>query len=92
MFSPILVYNVDRTLNKVDQISEVVNIVLQYKTHADQTLLVVSSLSKQNLILEFTWLKSYNSNINWYKGDVLMTYYPSTALIVRKFVVNYLKV
>lgn len=65
MFSPILVYNVDRTLNKVDQISEVVNIVLQYKTHADQTLLVVSSLSKQNLILEFTWLKSYNFKINW---------------------------
>ena len=65
MFSPILVYNVDRTLNKVDQISEVVNIVLQYKTHVDQTLLVVSSLSKQNLILEFTWLKSYNFKINW---------------------------
>jgi len=52
---------------------EVVDIVLRYWTHLEQTLLVVSSLGKQNLILSYTWLKDHNLEVNWEKGEVLIT-------------------
>jgi len=38
--------------------------VLQYKIHLEQTLLVVFNLDKQDLILRFIWLKAYNSEVD----------------------------
>jgi len=49
-----LVYNVDRTPNEIGQISEVIDIILWYKMYVEYTFFVVSSLSKQDLILGFT--------------------------------------
>jgi len=49
----IFIYNVDSTLNKAGQILKVVDIILHYKIHLKQTLLAVSSLDKQDLILGF---------------------------------------
>lgn len=46
-------FNVNGTANKAGQISEVVNVVLQYKIYLEQMLLAVSSLGKQDLILGF---------------------------------------
>jgi len=51
---PIPVYNVDGFPNKAGQISEVVDVVLRYKTHSERTLLAVSNLEKQNIILSYT--------------------------------------
>jgi len=51
---PIPVYNVDGSPNKAGQISEVVDVVLHYKTHSERTLLAVSSLRRQNMILGYT--------------------------------------
>jgi len=51
---PIPVYNVDGSPNEAGRISEVVNVVLCYKTHSERTLLAVSSLGKQNMILGYT--------------------------------------
>jgi len=48
---PILVYKVDSSPNEVAQISEVVDIVLYYKTHSKRTFLTVSSLGKQSMII-----------------------------------------
>ena len=59
-----LVYNVDSIPNKAEQISEVVDMVFQYKTYLEQTLLTVLSLDKQDLILEFTWLKIHNPEVD----------------------------
>jgi len=42
----ILVFNVDSSPNKVEQISEVVNVVLRYKTHSERMFLAVSGLGK----------------------------------------------
>jgi len=69
---PIPVYNVDGSPNEVGQISEVVDVVLCYKTHSKRTLLAVSSLGKQNMILGYTWLKDHNSEVNWQTGEVQM--------------------
>jgi len=70
------VFNVDGSPNKAGQISEVVDIVLRYKTHSERMLLAVSRLGKQSLILGYDWLKDYNPRIDWEKGEVEMTYCP----------------
>jgi len=73
---PILVYNVDGSPNEADRISEVVDIVLRYKTHSERTLLAVSSLREQNMILGYTWLKDHNPEVNWQTREVQMNRCP----------------
>jgi len=73
---PIPVYNVDGSSNKAGQISEVVDVVLHYKTHSERTLLAVSSLGKQNMILGYTWLKDHNPEVNWQTREVQMNRCP----------------
>jgi len=74
---PIPVYNVDGSPNEAGQISEVVNVVLHYKTHSERTLLAVSSLRRQNMILGYTWLKDHNPEVNWQTREVQMNRCPS---------------
>ena len=69
----ILVFNVDGSPNKAKQISEVVDILLHYKTHSKRMLLAISGLGKQSLILGYNWLKDYNPKIDWEKEEVKMT-------------------
>jgi len=70
------VFNVNGSPNKAGQISEVVDVVLCYKTHSERMLLAVSRLGKQNLILGYGWLKDHNPKIDWEKGKVEMTRCP----------------
>jgi len=58
------VFNVDSFPNEAEQISEVVDVVLRYKTHSERMLLAVSRLGKQSLILGYDWLKDHNPKIN----------------------------
>jgi len=71
------VYNVDGSSNKAGQISEVVDIVFLYKTHFKRTLLAVSSLGKQSIILSYTWLKDHNLEVNWQTREVQINRYSS---------------
>jgi len=70
------VFNVDSSPNEAGQISEVMDIVLCYKTHSERMLLAVSGLRKQSLILGYNWLKDHNPRIDWEKGEVEMTRCP----------------
>jgi len=70
------IFNVDSSPNKAGQISEVVDVVLYYKTHSERMLLAVSGLGKQSLILGYDWLKDHNPKINWEKRKVEMTRCP----------------
>ena len=70
------VYNVDGSPNEAGQISEVVDVVLRYKTHSERTLLAVSSLGRQSMILGYTWLKDHNPEVNWQTGEVQMNRCP----------------
>jgi len=70
------VFNVDGSPNEAGQISEVVDVVLCYKTHSERMLLAVSGLGKQSLILGYDWLKDHNPKIDWEKGEVGMTHCP----------------
>ena len=67
------VFNIDGSPNEAGQISEVVDVVLRYKTYSERMLLAVSRLGKQNLILGYDWLKDHNPKIDWEKGEVEMT-------------------
>jgi len=67
---PIPMYNVDGSPNKAGQISEVVDVVLRYKTHSERILLAVSSLGRQSMILGYTWLKDHNPEVDWQTGEV----------------------
>jgi len=58
------VFNVNGSPNKAGQISEVVDVVLHYKTHSERMLLAVSELGKQSLILGYDWLKDHNPKID----------------------------
>ena len=70
------IFNIDGSPNEAGQISEVVDIVLCYKTHSERMLLAVSGLGKQSLILGYDWLKDHNPRIDWEKGEVEMTHCP----------------
>jgi len=72
----ILVFNIDSSPNKAGQISEVVDVVFQYKTHSERMLLAIFGLGKQNLILGYDWLKDHNPKIDWEKEEVEMTCCP----------------
>jgi len=67
----------DGSPNKAGQIFKVVDIVLHYKTHCERTLLAVSSLGKQSMILSYTWLKDHNPQVNWQTREVQMNQCPS---------------
>jgi len=58
------VFNVDSSPNKAGQISEVIDIILHYKTHSERMLLAISGLGKQSLILGYDWLKDHNPKID----------------------------
>jgi len=58
------VFNVDGSPNEAGQISEVVDILLRYKTHFERMLLAVSGLGKQSLILGYNWLKDHNPKVD----------------------------
>lgn len=58
--------------NENEQINKVVDIVLYYKTYLEQTLLIVLSLSKQDLRLGFTLIKQYNPKVNWQKEEIFI--------------------
>jgi len=60
----ISVFNVDGSPNEAGQITEVVDVVLHYKTHSKRMLLAISGLGKQSLILGYDWLKNYNPKID----------------------------
>jgi len=72
---PILVFNVDGSPNEAGRISEVVDIVLCYKTYSERTLLAISNLGKQSMILSYTWLKDHNPEVNWQTKKVQMNRY-----------------
>ena len=74
---PIPVFNIDSSPNEAGQISEVVDVVLRYKTHSKRMLLAVSNLGKQSMILGYTWLKDHNPEVNWQTGEVQMNRCPS---------------
>jgi hypothetical protein len=68
--------HIDGTANEDGAVTEVVDLILRYKTHSEWTLFTVSNLEKQKLILRHSWLHKHNPEINWETGEVKMSRCP----------------
>ena len=73
--NPILVYNVDGTWNSTGSITYAVELIVEFQGHHEKITAEVMDLGKNTFILEFSWLKCHNPDINWTKGTVKMTCY-----------------
>ena len=71
--NPIPVRNVDGTPNEAGSITDVVELNLRYRNHAERVFFAVTDLGKQNVIMGHTWLRKHNPDINWVTGDVKMS-------------------
>jgi hypothetical protein len=71
--TPIPIYNVNGMANEAGAITEIADIILRYKGHAERTQFAVTSLGKQNMILGFTWLCEHNPEIDWQTKEVRMS-------------------
>jgi hypothetical protein len=67
---PIIVHNVDGTLNKKGFITEYVKLDLTINERTGPTIAHVTSLGKQNVILGYPWLQDWNPDVNWKMGSL----------------------
>ena len=69
-------YNIDRTQNSAGSITHAVELIVEFQGHHEKITAEVMDLEKNLFILEFSWLKCHNPDINWTKETVKMTRYP----------------
>jgi len=69
---PLLVRNVDRTVNAGGAIMHQVECNMFFKGHVERARIDVCNLGKTELILGMPWLAAYNPEIDWEKGEVKM--------------------
>src|SRR5882724_2660260 len=74
----ILVYNVDGTPNEAGHITEVVDLIVQYKDHSEQVTFHVTGISQTMIILGHMWLMEHNPEIDWHMGEISMTRCPTS--------------
>jgi hypothetical protein len=65
---PILVRNVDGTLNKNGMITRSTILNLKVNGRTKKTRFLVTGLGKETIILGLPWLQDINPNIDWKKG------------------------
>jgi len=73
---PLLVRNVDGTMNVGGAIMHQVECNMFFKGHAKKARIDVCNLEKTELILGMLWLAAHNPEIDWEKGEVKMTRCP----------------
>ena len=73
---PLMVKNVDRTVNSRGAITHQVECNVFYKGHMERMRMDVCDLGKTEVILGMPWLVAYNPEINWETEEVKMTRCP----------------
>ena len=74
---PILVYNVDGTLNEAGSISKIVDVMLRYHDHYECVTFAVTSIGTHDLILGLNWLRKHNPEVDWVMNEVKMSHCPN---------------
>jgi len=67
---PLVVFNVDGTLNKKGTITHSAELNITFGTRTRKTQFLISGLGKQHLIFGFPWLETENPIINWKRGTL----------------------
>jgi len=70
--NPLLVRNVDRTVNAGGAIMHQVECNMFFKGHMERARIDVCNLGKTEVILGMLWLTAHNPEINWEKEEVEM--------------------
>jgi len=73
---PLMVKNVDGTVNSRGAITYQVECNIFYKGHIERMRMDVYDLGKTEVILGMPWLAAHNSEINWETGEVKITRCP----------------
>jgi len=73
---PLMVKNVDGTVNSGGAITHQVECNVFYKGHMERMQMDVCDLGKTEVILGMPWLVAHNPEINWETGEVKMTRCP----------------
>jgi len=73
---PLLVRNVDGTVNAGGAITHQVKCNMFFKGHVERARIDVCNLGKTEVILEMPWLAVHNPEIDWEKGEVKITCCP----------------
>jgi len=74
--NPLLVRNMDRTVNVGGAIMYQVECNMFFKGHVERVRMNMCNLKKTEVILEMLWLATHNLEIDWEKGKVEMTRCP----------------
>jgi len=69
---PLLVRNVDGTINAGGAITHQVKYNMFFKEHVERARMNICNLGKTEVILEMLWLAAHNPEIDWKKGEVEM--------------------
>ena len=67
------IFNVDGTKNSTSNVTHYVDITISYQGHCKKMTAKVTDLSKNQMILGFTWLQKHNPEIDWKHSTVKMT-------------------
>jgi len=73
MKNPLLVKNVDGTVNVGGAITHQVECNMFFKGHIERVRMDICNLGKTEVILGMPWLAAHNPEIDWEKGEVKMT-------------------
>jgi len=76
MRKPLMVKNVDGTINVGGAITHQVECNMFFKGHVERVRMNVCNLGKMEVILGMPWLAAHNPEIDWEKGEVKMTQCP----------------
>jgi len=76
MKRPLLVKNMDGTVNIEGAITHQVECNMFFKGHVERVRIDICNLGKMEVILGIPWLAAHNPEIDWKKGEVKMTQCP----------------
>src|SRR5258707_6045792 len=69
---PILVRNVDGSLNENGSVTEEVHVTLRFECHSERAHLAVTNLGQQMVIIGHSWLTLHNPEVDWVSQKVSM--------------------
>src|SRR5258708_7037663 len=76
---PILVHNVDGSLNENGSVMEEVHVTLCFGCHSERAHLTVTNLGQQMVIIGHSWLTLHNPEVDWVSQKVSMTRCPPSC-------------
>ena len=77
---PIVLYNIDGTLNKAGTITHVARLRLQVGSFDELVEFLVTNISTEDVILGIPWLREVNPQINWREGKITFNGEPEEVL------------